>query len=921
MKKFILVGFVLFCTLLSFSQSKKFKISGTIVSEETNMPLQSATVFLKRAIDSSLITYTISDRNGKFLLENKTSDKKANFFVSYIGYQTYSKAVDLSEATVDIGTIKMLASANSLDEIVITSSSPVVIKKDTLEFNVKWFKTKKDSNVEDLLKELPGVEINAEGSITVNGKPVNRILVNGKPFFGNDPTITTRNLTKDIIEKVQILDTKTKAEAFIGKTVDGETKTVNLVIKKENSRSYFGRLAAGAGTDRHYEYAGILNSFNDDQRISVLGGGNDVNSPGFSFRDLGQLFGGVAGRVFNNQGITESQNYGINYTDGFGKNAELDGNYFYSETETENQNKRDRENFLTDSRYFTSSNSSSFSETDNQDAELEFDLKIGSTLLMNINPSFSSTKSKVINVEDETSSDELNTVINQSFSTSNVENINKEFGNNIEITKKFTSNKSNLRFNLRNDISSSERDRFLNSEVNIFGDTPEDILRDQYTDEENKNSYIESHLIYDIPLKGEEFFLEFSLGYLKDKEKIIRSTFDKDETTNEFSLFNTELSTDSEYINQESTPSVELEYKKNDLSIRLKSTYNHRILENKDELRPQLNLKRDFKALELRNRLRYKFSPKASINFEYTLRNTPPQLTQLQSFRDVSNPLNAIVGNPNLEPEKEHEISLAFSNFDFQKRSGIDGRFRVKVLDNTVIRKTVIGENLVRETTFANVDGNYEINGDITVSNKAKLDSLRTVSFNLAINPSLERIINFNNGVKYSGNIASLGSRLEMKFIWRDVLEINPVYQMNFTKNTFDIENFEDEEFISHNLNLITATFLPKGFEWRNNLQYSYNPNVADGFQKSTWFWNSTLAYSVLKDNGLITLKAYDVLNQNTNVRRIATQNYIEDVESKVLQQYFMLGFSWKFNTKKSKTPEEREGRERRRRRGNRNLL
>lgn len=917
MRKFFLV-LTFFYSIVAFTQSNQFKISGTIVSEENNEPLEAATVFLQRVVDSSLITYTISDRNGKFTLENKSLDKKANFFVSYVGFQTYSKTIDLTNETINLEKVKLLINTNSLDEVVITSTPPITVKNDTLEFNVKSFKTKKDANIEELLKELPGVEVNEDGNITVNGKVVNRILVNGKPFFGDDPTITTRNLNKDIVEKIQILDTKTKDQAFTGEAVDGENKTVNLVIKKENNKGVFGRLAAGIGNNKQYEYAGMFNRFNDEQRISVLAGGNNINSPGFSFGDIRRMFGGGNGGDNNGrslgagEGITESQNYGINYADKFGEKVDLAGDYFYSGSNSENQNKSNRENILTDSRYFTTSNSSSFSKSNNHRANFELDIKVDSTLLINIEPAFRVSKNKTIYSEDKTSSDETNTLINQSSINSNVENTGKNFNNEIDITKRFGNNGAFLRLSMENEINIRESDDFLNSETNIFGDNPRDILRDQYTDGENKVNNFNSRLTYRLPLKEKEFFLEFQLDYSKNKQEDKKSTFDKDEGTNRYSNFNTELSADFIYINQTSTPSIELEYRKKDWSVSLEPSYVFRTLENDDKLRPEYSLKRDFQALELRARFRYN-SPKASFRFGYNLENSPPKLSELQSFVDVSNPLNIVVGNPNLEPANEHRFYMRFNNFNFQKGSGVNGFFRANFQNNTVVRKTVIDENLVRETTYANVNGNYNISGNISISKKVKIDGLRTLSFDLGVGPNIRRNINFNNGVQYASNNTSLSPRFEMRLVWKDILEFNPVYRMNFTKNTFDIENFENQEFISHNLNLISTTFLPKGFEWRNNVQYNYNPNIADGFQKSAWFWNSTLAYSVLKEKGLITIKAYDLLNQNTNAKRIATQNYIEDFESKVLQQYFMLSFSWKFNSLGFKVPEEdRDGRGRR---------
>src|SRR5690606_36489046 len=189
------------------------------------------------------------------------------------------------------------------------------------------------------------------------------------------------------------------------------------------------------------------------------------------------------------------------------------------------------------------------------------------------------------------------------------------------------------------------------------------------------------------------------------------------------------------------------------------------------------------------------------------------------------------------------------------------------------------------------------VTGFLSVNKKFNLDDSKSLTFGLGVKPNIRRSVNFNNGVQYSSLNTTVGPSADLRFVWRDVMEITPRYNLSFTKNTFDIDNFNEQEFISHNLMINTATFLPKGFEWRNDINFNYNPNIADGFQKSAWFWNSTFAYSVLKNQGTVTLKIYDLLNQNTNARRVATQNYIEDSQSTVLRQYFMLSFSWKFNT------------------------
>ncbi|WP_055435005.1 outer membrane beta-barrel protein [Lacinutrix algicola] len=905
----------LLCVSFSFSQSKDFKVTGKLVDAEDQYPMEAATVFLQRVKDSSLVTYTISDKDGMFTLEESTSDEYLNFFVSYIGYKSYSKKIKMDKEAQDIGTIALDIS-NALDEIVLKSTAPVTIKKDTLEFNVKSFKTKKDANVEDLLKELPGVEIDEEGKIKVNGKEVNKILVNGKPFFGNDPSITTKNLTKDIIEKIQIVDTKTKAEAFSGEAGDKENKTINLTIKEENNKGVFGRVSAGGGTDERYEFAGMVNIFDNDQRISVLAGGNNTNSPGFSFGEISKMFGrggstswnsngsfSIGGRSFGGgAGITTSQNTGLNYADKIGEKTEVSGDYFYSSSNSVNESSSQRETILSDSRFFTNSSSNSDNDTDSHTANLDFEIETDSTFQINIAPSFNYSKSRTLyNSSDETL-DEDRVLTNQSAVNSNVESVGRDFSNELSVTKRFGSKGAFLRFELENSINKNESDDFLSSNTEVFGSSPETINRNQFTDGEKNSNGLNAELTYRLPLVDKKLFLNFEYEYARDKDEDRESTYDFNTTSQEYSDFNTELSTDFEYTDSRSIPGVALSYRGEKFSSRFKLSYNMRTLKNQDLLRPEFNVERDFNNMQISSYVNYRFSPKSSIYANYRLSNDPPALKQLQAFTDVSNPLNTIVGNSNLEPAKSHSVYIGYNGFDWQKKTGLYVNANAEITNNQVISKTTVdAETLKRITTYENVDGNYNVGLYGRYSKDFKLDSIRKIKFKAGAWTNLSKNINFNNDVQYASNVTSVTPNIGVDFIWDKVLEFKPYYRITFTKNKYDIEAFEDRNFTSHDAGIRTATFLPKKLEWRNDISFNYNPNIADSFQKTAWFWNSTLAYSVLKDQGTVTLKVYDLLNQNTNARRIATQDYIQDSQSTVLEQYFMLSFSWKFNSLGSK--------------------
>jgi len=914
MKKIILV-FALLCAIQSFSQEKSFEIIGTLKAEDTDLPLESATVYLERVKDSSVVTYTITDKNGNFKIENSTYDKSLNFYVSYVGYKTYYKEIKIDKEKINLSTIVMPLD-NQLNEVLVKSTAPITIKKDTLEFNVKSFKTKKDANVEDLLKQLPGVEVDEEGKITVNGKSVNKILVNGKPFFGDDPTITTKNLTKDIIEKIQVVDTKTKSEAFTGEEGDKENKTINLTIKEENNKGVFGRISAGAGTDERYEFAGMVNLFDNDRRVSVLAGGNNTNSPGFSFGEISKMFGNSGGVMFNSngsfsiggrsfgggEGITTSQNAGVNYADVIGKKTDVAADYFFSSSNSENETSTERETILSDSRYFTNSDSRSDNDTDNHSFNLEFEIETDSTFQINIEPSFGYTKSRTVFNSYEETLDEDFVLTNQSNVNSNVERYVKQFSNEIAITKRLGNRGAFIKTELETSINQQESDDFLNSNTEVFGANSEIIDRNQFTDGE-KNSYgVSAKLSYRLPIITKKLFLNLEYEYARDKDNDRESTFDFSNGSQGFTNFNSDLSTDFQYTDYRSIPSVGLSYRGEKLSTSFDIGYNIRTLKNEDLLRPQYNVERDFENIEANSYFSYKFSPKSSIYANYWLENRPPGLRQLQAYEDVSNPLQTVIGNPDLEPSNNHGLYLGYNGFDWQKRIGFYVGVNASISDNQVVSKTTIDEEtLKRTTTYVNVNGNYNVGSWVNYNKDFKVDTLRTIKLKFRASYNTSKQLNFNNDVKYASKSDRISPRLGIDYIWDDVLEFKPYYQISYTTTSYDIEAFDDREFTSHNAGVRTATFLPKNFEWRNDVSFNYNPNVADGFQKSAWFWNSTLAYSLLNDKAVITLKVYDLLNQNTNARRIATQDYIEDKQSTVLQQYFMLSLSYKFNSLGSK--------------------
>ena len=386
---------LLFCSTFAFSQNT-ITIKGKILEKNTQVPLESATVYLTSVKDSTVIDYTITDKNGLFKMATKKISKPVFLKVSYLGYQSHKQEFQTIEENKDLGMIRLEENTNNLNQVNIKSEAPPIrIKKDTLEFNASSFKVRPDSNVETLLKQLPGVEIDADGKITVNGKEVNQVLVNGKPFFDKDGKIALQSLPSDIINKVQVSDTKTKKEEVTKQAASSNNASINLTIDEDKNKGLFGKFMGGYGSDKRYESSALINYFKNKRKISVLASANNINSTGFSMDEVFDNMGGGRNvsyyynsdgsygignmRFGGNRGITESNMLGVNYADQWFKNLDSSGSYFFTNSNSNNVNKTTQINLLPTGNFTTSSTAQSNDDRYGHNLNSTLEYKIDST--------------------------------------------------------------------------------------------------------------------------------------------------------------------------------------------------------------------------------------------------------------------------------------------------------------------------------------------------------------------------------------------------------------------------------------------------------------------------------------------------------------------------------------------------------------
>lgn len=920
------IKLLLCLTLLisTFTYSQNFEILGKVVDPE-GQPLESATVYVEKPADSSLVTYTISEDDGKFLLEGNTQVSSLNFYVSYAGYKPFKKGLNVN-TDVDLGTIKMEVLDNQLEAVTITGDrAPVQVKTDTLEFNAASFKTRENANLEEVLKELPGVVVDNDGNITVNGKPVKQILVNGKEFFGNDPKIATKNLPKELINKIQVVDTKTKSQEFTGKEGDSENKTINITIDDDKNHGLFTRLTAGAGTDDRYELSGIANYFKNDFRISLLGSSNNINSSGFSFDEVFDAMGRNAYRINKNAngsfaingvaygnmggGITSTDNLGLNFANEWKDKSELTGNYFFNNADNRSETKIRRENFLPGRHYFNNSTSSSSKNNDNHRINLGFEIQPDTLTRISVRPNLvvNDGRSQMSSFTESLAED--GTPRNRA-NTENSSNVSsKNFSNDLAITRKFGDKGGYVKAGFNNKNNKKEEDNNLYSEREIYdesGNLVDTQIQDQLIKENNTEDTYELEAEARIPL-SDKLKLDAEYQFDKTKSRNERLVYENGDAGNYSMLVDT-LSNDFRSETFDHRPSLGLVYENEDLRASISGGLQNIRLKNKD-LFTETAFDNTYQNLFMSAYLRYKISKSKSIYFNYRNSRTAPRINQLQPVQNTFNPLNVITGNPDLKPELEHRFYANFSNYDFKTRSGffiyMGGNFN----QDQVVSYSLVGEDLVRNTTYRNVDGAYNFFGGAHRNKTYELKNENSIRLRSGLNLNYNKYVGFSNGERFNSNSLILSPHVGIQYELKELLTVEPTYDLQYYNTDYSLNDSRDEKYVNHRAGVEITSYWPKNFIIGNDITYNHLGNVSPGFKNSYLMWNASLGYKLLGDDGILKVKMFDVLNENISTQRRTGENFIQDTQELVLKQYLMFSFTYKISKFAGKDPNKRRRR------------
>ncbi|RKR14207.1 outer membrane receptor protein involved in Fe transport [Maribacter vaceletii] len=912
-------AFIFFFTLFFFSfyslWSQTYEIRGTLV-DEFSVPLEAATIYAETKNTNNLVSYTISNASGIFVLDLNTKIKGINLYISYIGFKKITKKISLFDPKLDLGEIVMESESEQLLGVdVITDRIPVIVKKDTLEFNADSFKTRPDSSLEDLLKKLPGIEVSPDGKITNNGQVVSQILINGTPFFGNDLKIATKNIPREIIDKVQITSTKTEKQKFTKQESSSTDKTINVTIKKDKNKGLIARASLGYGTENRYQVNSIANYFNGKERFSVLAGANNINNSGFSFDEVYDMIGSKNthnvsrgnGERFNldnisfgfEEGIITSSNVGASYVNQMKDNSDVATDYFFGASEVRNSTTVRRDNLLAENSFFSNSKSDLIGYSDSHRFNALYTFNIDSTIRISLRPKFILSQNNSDNISEEVTTDKDLNIINSSNIETSSKNNKRDFNNQFGIIKKTDSKGGFLSLNIKNafirDDSNLDYLSILNSsDTGIISSINQSKEIDEKVEKYNIG------LAYRMPIVKNKLFLDYNLDYIITDQKNKKNVNDLNQNESQEVIFNPDLSSDFEYRSNEFQPKIGLSLQGEKYSFNINTQYRNIQLKNNDGIQ-NISRRSNDNYIFFGGLFRVKLSKRSALFVDYKVNNTLPSITELQPISNVINPLEIVIGNPYLKPETHKTVRLNYSGYNSKTKTSVFVFTQSEFSKNKIVTSVNTNNNFVRNTTFINVDDYYNNFGGFSITKNVKKDSIYSLKLKIGGGYVYRRNIILNNDLNFRSKLFRIIPRIGFILNYKEIFDLEPSYRFSFNNTSYNLDNLNDINFKMHSLKLRATTYWAKGLVLGNDLTYNYNGNIQGSFDKSSLFWNLSLSIEVLKGKGNLKITAYDLLKQNNNVKRTALDNYIEDRQTTILQQYFMFSFTYKFNNLRKK--------------------
>lgn len=973
MKKIHLSILLLLCALCASQVQAASTINGMLVDARDTTALIAATVkLLKAGRDSTYVDGVVTDAKGIFNLKGV---KPGHYIIkcSYLGYDNATRRVTVGTdgRDVNVGLIALDMSGKMLDEVVVQGvKTPITVKEDTIEYNADTYKTQANAVVEDVLKRLPGVEVGSDGKITANGKQVTKILIDGKEFFSDDPTVASKNIPAGMVDKLQVIDRKSDLARLTG-VDDGDDETViNLTVKKGMNNGWFGTASAGYGTDGRWKGNLMANYFNSGNQYTLMAGGNNVNDLGFTDGGAGRFtrFGGA-------NGVTKSQYLGFNFNVGTNDSPDGDhdklragGDILYSHSDRDAHSTTARQYLFTDSTSYYNAMSSARDKGHNLRGDFRLQWRPDSANTIEFRPNFSFNFSKSWKADSSMTraGDLAMSPVNRSLSSYYNDGKSYELAGQLVWTHNFLSHPGrSLSAQLRYSYSKVNEDgtTYTHNSYFLKSDDDQDQTIDQIYENHRRTNGVNGRITWTEPLgnvkRGNFITIAYSGNYRRSRasklvyditrdstampapgindvmasmmsdagfRSLVRAYYGNDALTTSgvvlASILDYELGPELERTFNESLSNrfsntyydqavqVGLRKVNKNYNLNVGFTVNSAMSKSTDLIDAQRNIPARWAwSVAPFARLRYKFSKTRNLGFDYRMRSTQPSLTQLQPVADRSNPLNVTVGNPALKPTFTHRINLRYADFAQRAQRSIMAMIAASFSQNSIISKTAYDSSTGgRTTTYDNVNGVW--------------NAMAMGMMSFPFTHSKVMYFTTNLMTRFAANKGYNNNQLNTSNTW--TLNLSP--GLAFRNGYFDIELRPRYSYqtIHNSLSTVKATDLhtyggqcnasytaPFGLMLSSDLSYSATSGYASGYNTKQWLWNASLGYSFLAGKqATLQVSVFDILNQRRNVSRNVTAAYVEDLAYNSLARYAMVTFTYKFSSfKQGEQPRDRNER------------
>ncbi len=925
---------IFICTLFLFFYSNIYSQQNSItgaVSDSTGIRLPAATLALMEAKDSVLTSFGMSDNEGSFELKRVAAGDYL-LQVTYIGYTTYWQPITVTPnaGKVDLGRIILTPASSILDEVEVTAEHvPIRMRNDTLEYNAAAFKTQPGSVVEDLLKKLPGVEVERDGTIKAQGETVQSVFVDGKEFFGNDPKIATKNLPADAVEKVQVYDKKSDMAEFTGIEDGRDSKSINLQLKDDKKNGYFGNVSAGGGAMENQEgdvsydrYEGKfnINRFSGKSQLSAIGLLNNTNQQGFSFSEYIRFMGGLSNFLSGSggggsgsmqmsfdpsqmgipmegsgldQGFTTSSAVGLNFNHDFNKKTELNASYFYSNIENDLDRLATKESLLDTDNFTSEEAERRFSKNQNHRLNTTLRHKIDSfqNIIFRANVGFNDAE--LNSLGNTQTFGGMGVLQNENLRDYNANSENFSLSSNFTYRRRFRQKGRAFFANASWGLEEENRTGFLKSKNSYFENgelsTEENTDQEQLFSDDAKNYGLT--VSYTEPIgkttskKGQ--YLEFRASRQNFTNNTNKEFYDLD-TSGE--TLNPELSNryDRGYLYDRGGLNLMVNRKKYNLTMGAE-IQNSRL--TGDLLEEDKIVEKNFTRLLPSLFLNYELGTSRNFDIEYRTSLREPSLEQLQPIVDNSNPLSIYTGNPDLKPEYMHQLRGNFMLFDQFTFTSLFANASVSYANDRITNASTV-DSLFRQNIHpVNVDHDVNFRGGFQF--RTPLRFIKTnvrLSYNASWNKGIQFVNEIENDVERQRHSVGLSFDNRKK----DIVDFTVGGRVSYNKSAYSENGSLDQNYLDRRFYSDLIILPSDKWEFSTSLDYTFYSEATFGEERAIPIWKASLTRYVLKNNrGRISLATFDILNENIGINRTSQLNYFQEERIRSLGRHVMLTFAY----------------------------